>query len=689
VNRRSYLTCVMLVALVLSLLLSACAPTTEPQIIKETVVVEREVPVQETVVVEKEVPVRETVVVEKVVEVEVPAEAPISYNEAPMLARLVAAGELPPVEERLPKNPRVLPVYDEIGEYGGTWRRAYNGIGDRWGVVKVAEERIIEWYMPDPDTLKIVANWCDEYEMSPDATEFTFHIREGLKWSDGVEVTTEDVLFWYEDVFLFEGMGMSPQSYLTSAGEPLQIEVVDDYTFIVKFVKPYPLFPHILAKESTGPPGLQRDSFLLPKHYLMNYHPNYVSEEELDKAVAEYEVEVWQDLWHYGPIQNWFLNPDLPVISAWKIKVPPPADRIVLERNPYYWAVDSEGNQLPYIDEITHDFFEDPETVALWALQGNIDMQGRHISGADYTLYKENEEAGDYHVVTWRDASTGALYPNLNCPDEMLAELFDDVRFRHALSIGINREEINLIAYAGLGEPRQASPVSGSPYFDAEFETKWTEYNPDTANQLLDEMGLTERDADGFRLRPDGERLSIVLTYYQADADSQLEVVKIYWADLGIELLLRRVERSLYSELTDAGDIQIGYFSFDRSSVVSADPRRYLGNLADGPWAPLYGQWYETGGESGVEPPADHPIRDAWAAWEKAQTAPTIEEALAYMQEMISVHKENVWVIGIVGEAPTLNIVKNNFRNVPDNLISDDALRGPGIGQPAQFFIKH
>jgi ABC-type transport system substrate-binding protein len=326
VNRRSYLTCVMLVALVLSLLLSACAPTTEPQIIKETVVVEREVPVQETVVVEKEVPVRETVVVEKVVEVEVPAEAPISYNEAPMLARLVAAGELPPVEERLPKNPRVLPVYDEIGEYGGTWRRAYNGIGDRWGVVKVAEERIIEWYMPDPDTLKIVANWCDEYEMSPDATEFTFHIREGLKWSDGVEVTTEDVLFWYEDVFLFEGMGMSPQSYLTSAGEPLQIEVVDDYTFIVKFVKPYPLFPHILAKESTGPPGLQRDSFLLPKHYLMNYHPNYVSEEELDKVVAEYEVEVWQDLWHYGPIQNWFLNPDLPVISAWKIKVPPPAE---------------------------------------------------------------------------------------------------------------------------------------------------------------------------------------------------------------------------------------------------------------------------------------------------------------------------------------------------------------------------
>jgi peptide/nickel transport system substrate-binding protein len=271
----------------------------------------------------------------------------------------------------------------------------------------------------------------------------------------------------------------------------------------------------------------------------------------------------------------------------------------------------------------------------------------------------------------------------------VLAELFNDVRFRHALSIGINREEINLIAYAGLGEPRQASPVSGSPYFDAEFETKWAEYDPDTANQLLDEMGLTERDAGGFRLRPDGERLSIVLTYQQADADDELELVKAYWADLGIELLLRRVERSLYTELVDAGDVQIGYFSFDRSSVVSADPRRYLGNLADGPWAPLYGQWYETAGESGVEPPADHPIRDAWAAWALAQSAPTVEEALAHMQEMISVHKENVWVIGIVGEAPTLNIVKNNFRNVPDNLITDDALRGPGIGQPAQFFIKH
>jgi peptide/nickel transport system substrate-binding protein len=691
-NKKSYWQVPILLGLVvvLAFILTACGGSAEPQVIEKEVIktVEVEKVVVETVEVEK------IVEVEKVVEVLVTAEPEVemtgsSFNEAPMLAEMVAAGELPPVEERIPANPRVLPVFEEIGQYGGTWRRAYNGISDRWGSTKLMEERIVE-YMPTADgNITIVPNWVDEYEMSPDAREFSFHIREGLRWSDGELVTTEDVKFWYDDVFNNTLFREEPHQFLTTNGVPLEIEIVDDYSFVVKFQDPYPLFPFIMAKEGTGSPGLTRDNFLLPAHYLKNYHPNYVAEDKLAEIAAEYGVDTWKDLWDSkGPIQSWWLNPDLPVISAWKIEQPAPGERTVMVRNPYYHQVDAEGNQLPYIDYITHDLFEDLETLNLWVVQGQIDMQSRHIDSlGNYTLFKENEANGNYHMVTWRNASTTALYPNLNVPDPVLAELFNDANFRQALSVAIDREEIVDIITNGLSEPRQASPISGSPNFDAEFETKWAEYDPDTANALLDEMGMTDRDTDGFRIRPDGETLQVVITTRNDDI-SDLELVKAYWEEVGIKTVINKVERSLYTEMAATGDIEIGHWGFDRNSIVAADPRRYIGSLDDGPWAPLYGKWFDTGGAQGVEPPADHPIRDVWAAWENAQTAGTLEEADQYVQEMINIHKDNVWVIGLYGEDPKIYIVSNKMHNVPEGLMNDDSLREPGLAQPAQFFYS-
>jgi peptide/nickel transport system substrate-binding protein len=369
------------------------------------------------------------------------------------------------------------------------------------------------------------------------------------------------------------------------------------------------------------------------------------------------------------------------------IQQPAPGERTVMVRNPYYHQVDAAGNQLPYIDTITHDLFEDPETMTLWVVQGLIDMQSRHTELRDYTLFKENEANGNYRILRWLNASTMTLYPNLNTPDPVLAELFNDANFRHALSVAVNRDEIVDIFTNGLSEPRQASPVSGSPNFDAEFETKWTEYDPDTANTLLDELGLTERDADGFRIRPDGKTLQVVITT-DHDNISDLELVKAYWEEVGIKTVINKVERSFYEELVATGEIEIGYWGFDRSSIVAADPRRFIGSLADGPWAPLYGKWFDTGGAQGVEPPADHPIRDVWVAWENAQTAGTLDEANQYVQEMINIHKENIWAIGLYGEDPKIYIVSNRMHNVPDGLINDDTLREPGLAQPAQFFFS-
>lgn len=606
------------------------------------------------------------------------------YNEAPMLAEMVEAGELPPVEERLPVNPRVFPVYEEIGQYGGTVVRGFTGPSDRWGPTKLLEERIVEFEQYDSDTIELVPGYIDAWEILDNGATFSFTLKEGLRWSDGHPVTTRDVQFWYEDIFLNEELTPSISELYQVNGEPLTVEIIDEQTFHVKFSAPYPLFPEILAKESTGAPGLDRPSFIQPFHYLSQFHPNYASEEELAAILDEYSVENWIDLWDSsGQIQAWWFNPELPVITPWMIEVPPPANTVVMVRNPYYYGVDEAGNQLPYIDRIEHRFFEDREAFNLMIIQGEIDVQARHVDAANFTLYKENEANGDYRVVLWRNASTSSLFPNLNTTNEVLASLYADSRFIQALNIAIDRETINELVFSGLAEPRQASPVSGSPYFDPEYENLWTEYDPDAANALLDEMGLTERDEEGFRLGPDGERLTIVMET-QTETDI-LELVASYWAEIGIEGLPRVIERSLLEDRRANNELDMYFGGLDRSSIVSADPRRYLG------WetcANEYYKWWSSDGETGIEPPADHWIRDAWAAWDNAKSAPTIEDARAFVQEIITINRENNCFIGMVGEEPTLYIVNNAIGNFPAELTNDDAVRSPGNGAPMQWFYK-
>ncbi len=329
-------------------------------------------------------------------------------------------------------------------------------------------------------------------------------------------------------------------------------------------------------------------------------------------------------------------------------------------------------------------------------MQGNIDMQNRHMETANYTLYKENEESGNYRVVPWSAAYTVVIWFNQNVPDDTLRELYADARFREALNIAIDREEINDIVYLGLAEPRQGSPVSGSPQYDAEFEAKWTGFDPDRANELLDDMGLTERDGEGFRLRPDGETLS--LNIEQANvfgaATDALEMVTQYWADIGVKALYTVHERSIYQERLSASAPQLLIWVMDRSSVVVADPLWYQGFW----WAHKYYNWYMGGGDEGefeaddetVEvPPEDHPLRTIWAAIEEAKTATTEEEALAIFQEgVIGTFKDYIFNIGIVGEELTPTIVSNRMHNVPAGIVVDDILRGQGVAATQQFFIR-
>ena len=608
-----------------------------------------------------------------------------AFEEAPMLAEKVAAGELPPVDERLPVRPTVVNAV-EPGEYGGTWARAFRGPGDRWGPTKLMEERVVK-YAPDAEgNVTLTPGYIESYEVSEDAKEFTFTLLEGLKWSDGMPVTTEDVAFWYNDIFTNPAIVPNIDPTFAPGGEPMQLEVIDEQTFKVSFSQPYVYFLTILAKDSTSEPSLDRPSFLFPKHYLSQFNDRYASEEELAVAAEKYGVEKWSDLWgSKGPVTSWWQNTELPVITAWKIEKPAPGDVVTMVRNPYYYAVDQEGNQLPYIDRIEHRLFEASDAFNLMIVQGQIDMQQRYVNANDFTFLKENEAKGDYTLNTWNNANTWSFVPNYNMEDEVLRGLFDQRDFRQALSIALDRETINELGFSGLGEARSASPITGSPYFNADLETHWTDYDPDAANALLDGIGLTEMDGDGYRLRPDGKRLQIVVEAYQDYAGPILEIATEFYSEVGIELLPRIIDRTQWDDNRDNNNFVMQYTPFDRLSVVAADPRNMMGS--DG-WANQYYIWYSTGGENGVEPPADHPIRDIWAAWDEASVAGNIEEAEAAMNDLIATFVNEGFVIGMVGEEQAPMVVKNGFMNVRSGLVMDDVTRGIGLGQTQQMWIK-
>ena len=377
------------------------------------------------------------------------------------------------------------------------------------------------------------------------------------------------------------------------------------------------------------------------------------------------------------------------MIHPWKIENPLPlSDPITMVRNPYYYCVDEEGNQLPYIDRIEHRLFEDNNVFDLWITQGQIDMHERHVAAANFTLYKESESAGNYQVYLWKAAATNAYHPNTTHQDPVIRELFNDPRFREALSIAIDREEINNLIYNGLYEPRQASPVNGSPEYDAEFEQKWTEYDPERAMALLDEIGL-EVGGDGMRLRPDGEPMLLHLMHSQQGNQSVMDeigLVEGYWRAIGVNVAQDVVERSLFEARIENNEIDIGYWGFDRSLFIQADPQAYIGGSGQQTYAVRYRQWY-LDNPAGEEPPEDHPVRRMMELWEQASTEPDAERRQEIMAELIGIHKAAPFAIGTVGEAPAPVIVSNRMHNVPNGIFSDTTLRNVRVANPEQFYL--
>jgi peptide/nickel transport system substrate-binding protein len=604
------------------------------------------------------------------------------YSEAPMLSEMVSAGTLPPVDERLPVAPRTIPVTEEIGEYGGTWFRAAVGAGDAGTIGnRLSYENLLRW---TEDGSGVIPNIAESYEVNADSTEFTFKLREGMKWSDGEPFTADDFLFVYEDIMSNEELSPSFPSWMRDPnGTPGAIEKIDDYTIKFVFEASFGLFTQILA----GPSASWISD--RPKHYLSQFHPTYTDLAEVEAKTAEAGFDQWIQL--FGDRHNW-QNPEMPHIWPWLPTRVPPEIPVVAERNPYYYKVDPDGNQLPYLDRIQFDVVERADLLNLKAVAGELDMQFRHILWTNYPLFIENAEAGDYRVMRWAlaEGSNCLLHPNMNHQDPVLRELFQNKNFRIALSQGINRSQINELAYLGLGEPRQASLISASPYFKEEHAQRYADHNPDAANQLLDEIGLTERDSEGFRLRPDGEPFTLSIEYapvFGPWADT-VQLITDHWKEIGIRAIPKEEDRTLFNERGMAGtEMEIGIWIMDRCLTPLIEPWfffPYLGGTPPSTAAQWY-TWYTSGGSEGEEPPAE--VQAQYALYDTIKGA-SAEELPALAQEFFDRASEELWYIGTVGALPHVGVVKNNFRNVPETAVSDWLQQTPGNTNVEQYFKR-
>jgi peptide/nickel transport system substrate-binding protein len=638
---------------VLVLALAACAPAT-PEIVERTVVVEKTV----------EVPV----------EVPVTIEPPSGYSEAPMLKEMVDAGTLPPVEERLPENPLMVLPIKSVGQYGGTWHRAFLGVADFHALGRLIYEAVLRWPRDPKDPIQ--PGLAEDWEWSDDGLELTLYFRKGLKWSDGAPFTVDDVIFWWEDIENDPEITAAPHIEWLAGGEPMELEKIDDTTIKLKFAGPNGLAESVgLAFHGCQwPLGFERFGFFAPRHYLEQFHPKYNE----DATYEDFEEKAFN------------FNTELPVMYAWKVaQWEAGATEMVAERNPYYWKVDPEGKQLPYIDRIHYTLVEGGEALNLMAIAGDLDMQHRRINFAQYTVYQENAEAGDYHLLLWStaQASTITLFPNQSYPDPKYRELLQNLKFRQALSLAIDRDLINEVGFLGQAIPRTISVVRDSPLFQQDIEEYYAEYDPAAAEALLEEIGLVK--AGGFYNFPDGSPVELIIEGTDAVSGASmdsLELVTQNWNDIGLKTVLETMSRDIYWPRANSNEVMIATWETDRGLVPMVDPI-YQFPFDERSWmGPAFGTWYKSGGELGEEPSAN--LKEVQDLYDEYKATVDPDEQLEIGKEIVRKATEGLFTIGTVGQPPALVVVKNNFHNVAEKHTSDWLVFTPGTQDPPQFWME-
>jgi peptide/nickel transport system substrate-binding protein len=671
INRRDFLR--LSAMTVGGMVLAACAPAA-------TEAPKEEAPVEEAPV-EKAAEATPTPrVIQEATATPVPTVA--AAKEAPSLAAKVAAGELPPLAERLPKNPLTLQPLNTTGKYGGRLRSFWGGGWSGRFHENQYGHSALRWI---DDGLGIAPGICDTWETNADNSEWTIHLREGLKWSDGEPCTVDDVLFWWDyntvkgDASYPEGI---PDFGQDANGKLVEWTRVDDFTLKMTYGTPAPLTAKRLAmwvNAGIGP------VFIQPSHYLEQFHP--ALSDAADFELYNQKREIWT-------------NPECPTLDAFMLTEYEAGTKMTAERNPFYYAVDSEGNQLPYIDGQDWIGVQDPQVQLLQVRQGSIDHVHDHgFQLADISTLKESEAQGNYNTLLWDSGSgTGQCYFwNYDHPDDKYRELWRTPKFKQALSHAVDRPTIQRVIYydTGILTTGTMSPKAIEFNFNADAQayyqkarSAYVDYDPEKAKTMLDELGCTV-GADGFRTFPDGSPLEVRLDFDAATSQEKIkvnEIVSQNWIDIGLNVILNSMSTD-FTPNWQAGQLDIFANSWEvgdgpdhllyPSWVVPNEPAR---------WAPLSGrklQFEGTSQESSEadvspwdrKPPrfnSDDPqykgsaVEKIHGLYRQAIIEPDEIKRMELVWQMWDIHIEDgPFFIGTVANYPRTIIASKNLDNVP------------------------
>ena len=623
-------------------------------------------------------------------------EMPEEFAEAPDLAEQVDAGDLPPVEERLPEAPMIVEPWEQIGEYGGDWRATYSG-SEVLIARRATYEPWVRWNLEFDD---YVPNVAEDVEIEDDGRRYIIHLREGMRWSDGEPFTSDDFMFAYHDFYLNDDLhgGTPAPGYISPEGHNAELSAPDDHTLVFEWPDPHGTFLH----EHAGPHGAL-ELGTSPRHYLEQFHIDY--NPDVEELAEEEGYEDWVDLYwdHMGLWGQAYVDEPAPTLGAWVMQNDIEEGRVVFERNPYYYKIDTEGNQLPYLDRLVWDRVEDTEIATLRAAGGEIDYQDDHFTSlSNRPFLAEHRDEGDYEIrdLVSTDANVAGIALNLTHEDEALRDIFGDRQFREALSYAIDRQQIIDVVYAGQGEPFQVAPTPESDFFNEQLAYQHTDFDPERAAELLDEAGYEMGDG-GVRVGPDGDaiRFTVDVVAESPDQVDVLDLVTDDWGEIGIDASINTVDATLAADRHDGNAHDAAMFR----SAPPGDGAELLIN--PWPWVPMHRHgihamgwynWIQTQWGASlddsitvVDPPDE--LQENYRRWEdEVRATAALDEQEGAMERVFEVAADGFYHIGIAQiDSDAYAIQRNDFHNVPDGLRqASNRYPSPGPAMPEQFFTS-
>ncbi|MFC5756676.1 MULTISPECIES: ABC transporter substrate-binding protein [unclassified Rhizobium] len=613
----------------------------------------------------------------------------VDYKEADILKDKVASGALPALKDRLPENPLVIKPVESVGKYGGDWNMALVGGGSLSMLFRYqAYEPLLRY---TPDWSGVTLNVAEAFDGNADSTEYTIRLRKGMKWSDGQPYTTADVKFWYDTILTDKRVAVNGQGHWKTAGKPAKLEVIDEQTFKVIFAKPNGMFPLQVAWANND------HTTRCPKHYLEQFHIDY--NPKADELAKERGFESWiaafQSASGFQDDNAFFLNSSKkPCLHAWMFTTAPGenTERAIAERNPFYWKVDTEGNQLPYMDRIVYQMVADPQVLLLKAMQGEVDLMDQYIATPNNksVLYDAREQGKyDFYTLTSTEANVMNFIFNLNHNDETKRKLFRNKDFRAALSMSLDRQALIDAVLVGQGAPAQPSIKQGDPLYNEQLATQFTSYDVDKANAMLDTL-IPKRDDQNFRLDEKGRRLTVIFEIDQARAvflDLFQLVIPMFQA-VGIDAQMRTMDRSLWETRVRQGrDFDATAHQFGANGGVAAmlDPRYYVPTDSNAMYAPAWQLWYLDRNNANAEEPPEE-TKKQLELYDKLKSTSDAAGQQEIMKQILQGAADNFYVFGISLPPDGYGIVKNNMKNITKTMPNSFGWPTPAPTMPEQFY---